>query len=122
MTARTCCVAATLPTSRSSPGRTRPAAAWRWPTSSTTNVGEAAGPGVTGPRAPRRVVACAAAPWTTRLRVAASPPPEPASIYPTGWHETIGSSGAGKAMYLARLGVDVTLPCLLGEAEAGAPR
>ena len=37
----------------------------------------------------------------------------------TGWHETVGSSGAGKAMNLARLGVDVTLHCLLGDDDAG---
>jgi len=75
---------------------------------------------VTGSPATRRVVAFGAASWNTMLRVAAFPPAEPASLYPTGWHETIGSSGAGKAMNLARLGVDVTLHCLLGEDEAGA--
>jgi sugar/nucleoside kinase (ribokinase family) len=68
---------------------------------------------------PRRVVAFGAASWNTMIRVEAFPPPEPASIFPPGWHETIGSSGAGKAMNLARLGVDVTLHCLIGDDEAG---
>jgi sugar/nucleoside kinase (ribokinase family) len=53
------------------------------------------------------------------VRVAAFPPAEPATVFPAGWHETIGSSGAGKAMNLARLGVDVVLHCFLGEDEAG---
>ncbi len=53
------------------------------------------------------------------IRVAAFPPPEPASIFPPGWHETVGSSGAGKAMNLARLGVDVTLRTLIGDDDAG---
>jgi sugar/nucleoside kinase (ribokinase family) len=66
-----------------------------------------------------RVVAFGAASWNTMIRVEAFPPPEPASIFPPGWHETIGSSGAGKAMNLARLGVDVTLHALVGDDEPG---
>jgi acarbose 7IV-phosphotransferase len=53
------------------------------------------------------------------IAVEAFPPPVAASVFPPAWHETIGSSGAGKAMNLARLGVDVTLHCLLGDDEAG---
>jgi sugar/nucleoside kinase (ribokinase family) len=53
------------------------------------------------------------------IRVASFPRAEPGTVFPEGWHETIGSSGAGKAMNLARLGVDVTLHCLLGEDDAG---
>jgi sugar/nucleoside kinase (ribokinase family) len=53
------------------------------------------------------------------IAVDAFPPPTPASVFPPAWHEAIGSSGAGKAMNLARLGVDVTLHCLLGNDEAG---
>ena len=66
-----------------------------------------------------RVAVFGAASWNTMLRVAAFPPPEPGSVFPSGWHETVGSSGAGKAMNLARLGVDVTLHCLLGDDDAG---
>ena len=53
------------------------------------------------------------------VRVERFPPPGPGTVFPPGWHETIGSSGAGKAMNLARLGLDVTLHCLLGDDEAG---
>ena len=53
------------------------------------------------------------------IRVERFPPPEPGSLFPPAWHETVGSSGAGKAMNLARLGIDVTLRCLLGADEAG---
>ena len=60
-----------------------------------------------------------AASWNTLIHVERFPPPVPASVFPPAWHETVGSSGAGKAMNLARLGVDVTLHCLLGADEAG---
>ena len=53
------------------------------------------------------------------IRVEAFPDPVPGSVFPPAWHETIGSSGAGKTMNLARLGVDVTLRCLLGTDELG---
>jgi sugar/nucleoside kinase (ribokinase family) len=66
-----------------------------------------------------RVVAFGAASWNTMIRVDAFPVPEPASIFPPDWHETIGSSGAGKAMNLARLGVDVTLHALVGDDAPG---
>ncbi|HET7472003.1 MAG TPA: carbohydrate kinase family protein [Candidatus Limnocylindrales bacterium] len=65
------------------------------------------------------VVAFGAASWNTMIRVDAFPAPEPGSFFPPSWHETIGSSGAGKAMNLARLGVDVTLRCLIGDDEPG---
>ena len=53
------------------------------------------------------------------IRVPAFPPPEPGTVFPPGWHEAVGSSGAGNAMNLGRLGVDVTLHCLLGDDDAG---
>ena len=67
-----------------------------------------------------RVAAFGAASWNTMIRVEAFPAPEPASIFPPTWHETIGSSGAGMAMNLGRLGVDVTLHALLGDDDHGA--
>jgi sugar/nucleoside kinase (ribokinase family) len=66
-----------------------------------------------------RVVVFGAASWNTMIRVERFPDPVPGSIFPPGWHETVGSSGAGKAMNLARLGVHVTLHCLLGDDEPG---
>jgi len=70
-------------------------------------------------RGASRVAAFGAASWNTMIRVDAFPPPEPASVFPPGWHETVGSSGAGKAMNLARLGVPVTLHALIGDDEPG---
>ena len=66
-----------------------------------------------------RVVIFGAASWNTMIRVERFPDAAPGSIFPPGWHETVGSSGAGKAMNLARLGVHVTLHCLLGDDEPG---
>lgn len=66
-----------------------------------------------------RVAAFGAASWNTMIRVESFPDPVPGSVFPPGWHETVGSSGAGKAMNLARVGIDVTLRCLLGADEAG---
>jgi sugar/nucleoside kinase (ribokinase family) len=66
-----------------------------------------------------QVVVFGAASWNTMIRVERFPEPGPASIFPPGWHEAVGSSGAGKAMNLARLGVGVTLHCLLGDDEPG---
>jgi sugar/nucleoside kinase (ribokinase family) len=67
-----------------------------------------------------RVVVFGAASWNTMIRVERFPEPVAGSLFPPGWHETVGSSGAGKALNLARLGVPVVLHCLLGEDEAGA--
>jgi sugar/nucleoside kinase (ribokinase family) len=66
------------------------------------------------------VVVFGAASWNTMIRVDRFPPPEPASVFPPGWHETVGSSGAGTALNLARLGVAVTLRALIGDDEPGA--
>jgi sugar/nucleoside kinase (ribokinase family) len=66
-----------------------------------------------------RVVVFGAASWNTMIRVDRFPEPAPGSHFPPGWHETVGSSGAGKALNLARLGVPVTLHCLLGDDEPG---
>ena len=68
---------------------------------------------------PGRVVTFGAASWNTMIRVEAFPEPVPGSIFPPGWHETVGSSGAGKALNLGRLGVDVTLHTLLGDDGHG---
>jgi sugar/nucleoside kinase (ribokinase family) len=67
----------------------------------------------------RRVLVIGHASWNTMIRVAAFPGPGPAAIRPLGWHETVGASGAGKAIALARLGIPVTLLAPLGNDEAG---
>ena len=53
------------------------------------------------------------------IRVDRFPEPRPGTAFPRGWHEAVGSSGAGTAMNLARLGVDVVLHCQLGQDDAG---
>ena len=47
------------------------------------------------------------------------PLPQPQTVFSRGYHETVGSSGAGKALNLQRLGLDVTLYALIGADEAG---
>ena len=48
--------------------------------------------------------------------------PEPRShtAFPKRFHEAVGSTGAGKALNLCRLGFDVTLHGLIGDDENGA--
>ena len=65
------------------------------------------------------VVVFGAASWNTMIRVEAFPDPEPGGIFAPGWHETVGSSGAGTALNLAAAGVEVALVTLLGDDEAG---
>lgn len=47
------------------------------------------------------------------------PEPRPQTIFAQGWHTAIGSTGAGKALNLAKLGFEVTLHALLGDDDAG---
>ena len=42
------------------------------------------------------------------------PQPTPQTVFSKGYHETIGSTGAGKALNLKKLGLDVTLHGLIG--------
>lgn len=49
----------------------------------------------------------------------ALPQPVPQSIYSRGFHETIGSTGAGKALNLCKLGFDTTLHALIGDDPNG---
>lgn len=47
------------------------------------------------------------------------PEPRTHTAYPKRFHEAAGSTGAGKALNLCRLGFDVTLHALIGEDEFG---
>lgn len=49
----------------------------------------------------------------------AFPAPIPQTIFSQGYHETIGSTGAGKALNLMNLGFNVTLQSLIGNDEFG---
>jgi acarbose 7IV-phosphotransferase len=66
-----------------------------------------------------RIVVFGGASWNTIIHVDAFPPPAPATLRALNWHETVGSSGAGKALNLAQLGVAVTLHTVIGDDEPG---
>ncbi len=57
--------------------------------------------------------------WNTMVYVDEFPPPVADTVFAHGMRETVGSSGAGKALNLTRLGADVTLWALIGDDEAG---
>ncbi len=58
--------------------------------------------------------------WNTMVYVDEFPPPVADTVFAQGLHESVGSSGAGKALNLSHLGVDVTLWALVGDDDAGA--
>jgi sugar/nucleoside kinase (ribokinase family) len=66
-----------------------------------------------------RVVVIGGASWNTMIRVERFPEPRSGSVHPLDWHDAVGSSGAGKALNLARLGVSTTLSAALGDDEEG---
>jgi sugar/nucleoside kinase (ribokinase family) len=66
-----------------------------------------------------RVVVIGGASWNTMIRVERFPEPKSGSVDPLDWHDAVGSSGAGKALNLARLGVSATLTAALGDDEEG---
>jgi sugar/nucleoside kinase (ribokinase family) len=74
---------------------------------------------VVAARHPPRVLVVGGASWNTIIDVDHFPEPGPATIFPRSWHEAVGSSGAGKALNLVRLGADVTLVTALGDDELG---
>jgi sugar/nucleoside kinase (ribokinase family) len=57
--------------------------------------------------------------WDVVLYVDRFPSPHPQTVFAGGSNESVGSSGAGKAMNLSYLGVDVTLWALVGDDDAG---
>ena len=59
-----------------------------------------------------QVLVIGGASWNTIIRVVRFPDPDPATVSPVSWHDAVGSSGAGKALNLVRLGAEVTLVAL----------
>ena len=57
--------------------------------------------------------------WNTMIDVDRFPEPHAQTVFAGGMHEAIGSSGAGKALNLAALDVDVDLWALVGDDEPG---
>lgn len=66
-----------------------------------------------------RAVVLGGVAWNMMLNVGCFPRPVAQTVFATGMHEAVGSSGAGKAMNLASLGADVTLWALIGDDEPG---
>lgn len=58
--------------------------------------------------------------WNTLVRLPTLPDARPQTLFAAGHHDTLGGTSAGKALTLARLGVDVTLRTALGDDDAGA--
>ena len=66
------------------------------------------------------VLVAGPASWNTLVRVATLPDAHPQTIFASSHHDTLGGTSAGKALGLARLGVDVTLRTVLGDDDAAA--
>ena len=71
------------------------------------------------PHAPRALVLGGVA-WNTMVYVDEFPSPHPQTVFASDTHEAIGSSGAGKALNLSRLGFATTLWALVGDDDPGA--
>ncbi|GEN78596.1 carbohydrate kinase family protein [Actinotalea fermentans] len=67
-----------------------------------------------------QVVVAGPASWNTLVDVAALPTGEPGTVFAQGHRTGLGGTSAGKALSLARLGVDVTLRTALGDDDAAA--
>jgi sugar/nucleoside kinase (ribokinase family) len=57
--------------------------------------------------------------FNTMIYLEHLPVAAPQSIWSKGYHETVGSTGAGKALNLGRLGLEVTLHALIGADAYG---
>lgn len=57
--------------------------------------------------------------YNTLVYLAGFPQPRPQTIFAQRLHETVGESGAGKALNLGKLGLDVTFHALIGEDRFG---
>lgn len=68
----------------------------------------------------QRVLVIGGISWDIIASMGRLPGPNPQTTFAKEIHETLGSTGAGKALSLAKLGLDVTLHGLLGEDEYGA--
>lgn len=53
--------------------------------------------------------------FNTMIRLDRFPEPRSQTVFSQGYHETIGATGAGKALNLRKLGFDVTLHALVGD-------
>jgi sugar/nucleoside kinase (ribokinase family) len=70
--------------------------------------------------APIKSLSLGGASWNTMVYVDQFPEPRPGTVFTKGYHETVGSSGAGKALNMQHLGADATLFALLGDDDHAA--
>lgn len=68
----------------------------------------------------KRVAVIGGVSWNTMIYLPALPEPRSQTLFSNSAHETVGSTGAGKALNLCRLGFDVTLHAMLGDDQRGA--
>jgi sugar/nucleoside kinase (ribokinase family) len=66
-----------------------------------------------------RSVALGGVAWNTMVYLDAFPDPRPGTVFARGSYETVGSSGAGKALNLSWLGADAVLWGLIGDDDEG---
>jgi sugar/nucleoside kinase (ribokinase family) len=66
-----------------------------------------------------RVLAVGGASWDTIAHVTELPDSRPQTLFASNSYETVGSTGAGKALNLARLGHEVHLHTLIGSDDVG---
>ncbi len=67
----------------------------------------------------QRVFVAGDATWNTLIYLSSLPEPRSQTIFSRDHQETVGGTGAGKALNLAKLGVDSTFHCLLGDDQEG---
>jgi acarbose 7IV-phosphotransferase len=57
--------------------------------------------------------------WNLMIDVGALPAPMSHTVFASGWREAVGSTGAGKALNLSRLGFTTSLWATIGDDEVG---
>lgn len=67
----------------------------------------------------KQIFVIGAATFNTLIYVAQFPDPRPHTVFSKGLHETVGGTGAGKALNLNRLGFQVTFHSMVGDDAAG---
>jgi sugar/nucleoside kinase (ribokinase family) len=68
----------------------------------------------------KRVFVAGGVSWDTVIRLERFPEARPQTVFSAGSLQLVGSTGAGKALNLSRLGLDTVLHTRIGSDEAGA--
>jgi sugar/nucleoside kinase (ribokinase family) len=67
----------------------------------------------------KKVLVLGGVSWNTMLYVRDFPRPAPQTVFTRDYHETVGSTGSGKALNLGKLGFAVTLYGMIGQDHHG---